>query len=100
MGASQSTHRWVEVPICFSAVPEHVHIQAPETATLLLRSQRSLLRSLPATPGYVHFHTDEIQPGTHTYAITPGHALLPNNTNMLDCLPSHITITRKDTLDS
>ena len=81
------------VPLCFSNVPEHYAIEAPEKIAITIRGQRSDIYSLEKKALAAHINLQKFLPGKHGIIVTEQHLFLPKNIVLAHYKPSNLSIS-------
>jgi hypothetical protein len=82
---------WLTVPIAFYGNSEHMIIEAPETADVLLAGRRTDFYKYDLNSLCIHINTDTWHVGTYHIPITAELLFLPESIKVLNYYPSYIT---------
>jgi len=81
------------VPLCFSNLPEHYSIDAPEKIAITIKGKRSDIYSLEKPSLAAHINVQRLLPGKHGIMLTEQHLFLPKDIVLTQYKPANLAIT-------
>jgi len=101
LGHGNAINIWLEMPLSFYEVPEHVTLHAPDTVAINLTGKRSDFYNLDKNKLAVHINAHKLLPGYNNISITAETLLLPDTIKLIDYKPSNILIeVKKKTMNT
>ncbi len=88
----QTINIWLDVPISFYNVPEHMVIHCHETIAINIAGKRVDLLHLNRQHMATHINAQNLPQGISNITITPDLLFLPNSVKLLHYNPSNITV--------
>ena len=88
----QTISVWLDVPISFYDIPEHMIIHCPETIAINITGKRVDLLHLSRQHMATHINAQNLPQGISNITITPNLLFLPNSVKLLHYNPSNITV--------
>jgi len=92
----QTISVWLEVPLSFYAVPEHLILHAPDTIAINIAGKRTDLYNLDQNQLAVHIDANRLLIGSNNLSITAETLFLPETIKLLHYKPSNIFIEAKE----
>lgn len=83
----------INVPLCFSELPETYTLNAPEKVAITLKAKRSDLHALEEKSLAAHINVKKLSPGKHGIILTEQHLFLPKNIALTNYKPANLFIT-------
>lgn len=93
LGHTQTIQTNLTVPLCFYGIPEHRKIDAPETITIELGGQRTILQSIDADQIAVHIDAQHFVEGSQPVEISQNSLFLPDSIKLIHYSPAQIIVT-------
>jgi len=91
--ADQIISLWIEVPLSFYNVDEHLTIDAPEKIMINIEGKRIDLSSLESSKLAVHCDVQSFNEGEHYISVTNRNLFLPYAIKLVHYKPSNLVIT-------
>ena len=83
----------LDVPLCFSALPAHVTVHAPEKITITVSGPRANMYCVEEKTLAAHVNINKLLPGKHGIILTEQHLFLPKNIALTNYKPANLCIT-------
>jgi len=83
----------INVPLCFSELPDMYTINAPEKIAVTLKAKRSDFYTLEEKSLAAHINVNKLLPGKHGIILTEQHLFLPKNIVLTNYKPANLCIT-------
>ena len=92
LGHGHTINIWLEMPLSFYEIPQHLTFHAPDTVTINLSGKRSDLYNLDKNKLAVHINAHKLLPGYNNLSITTETLFLPDTIKLIDYKLTNILI--------